>query len=30
VVMAASYVSILLGVLYLRSNLGDRIKSRRG
>jgi toxin CptA len=30
IVMAASYVSILLGVLYLRSSLGDRIKSRRG
>ena len=30
VVMAASYVSILLGVLCLRSRLGDRIKSRRG
>lgn len=30
VVMAASYLTILLGVLYLRSNLGDWIKSRRG
>lgn len=30
VVMAASYVSILIGVLYLRSKLGSWIKTRRG
>jgi toxin CptA len=30
VVMIASYVSILLGVLYLRSRLGSWIKTRRG
>ena len=30
VVMAASYLAILLGVLYLRSSLGARIKARRG
>ena len=30
VVMAASYVTVLLGVMYLRSNLGDWIKARRG
>ena len=30
VVMGASYVSILLGVMYLRSGLGSWIKSRRG
>lgn len=28
--MAASYVTILLGVLYLRSSLGNRIKALRG
>lgn len=30
VTMAASYVTILLGVLYLRSTLGSRIKALRG
>lgn len=30
VVMAASYASILVGVLYLRSKLGSWIKTRRG
>ena len=30
VVMVASYFSILLGVLYLRSRLGARIKALRG
>jgi hypothetical protein len=30
VVMAASYLSILLGVLYLRSSLGAKIKALRG
>lgn len=30
VVMAACYLSVLVGVLYLRSNLGARIKARRG
>jgi len=30
VVMVASYLSILLGVLYLRSRLGSWIKARRG
>lgn len=30
VVMAASYVSILLGVLYLRSGFGAWVKTRRG
>jgi len=30
VVMGASYVSILLGVMYLRSGFGSWIKSRRG
>ena len=30
VVMGASYVSILLGVLYLRSRFGARIKALRG
>jgi hypothetical protein len=29
VVMAAAYVTILLGLSYLRSSFGDRIKSRR-
>lgn len=29
-VMAACYTSVLLGVLYLRSGLGARIKARRG
>lgn len=29
-VMAACYLSVLLGVLYLRSNLGTWIKTRRG
>jgi len=29
-VMAASYVSVVLGVLYLRSGFGFWIKTRRG
>ena len=29
-VMAACYLSVLLGILYLRSSLGARIKARRG
>lgn len=30
VVMGTSYLSVLLGVMYLRSSLGSRIKARRG
>jgi hypothetical protein len=29
-VMAASYVAIVFGVIYLRSSSGDWIKTRRG
>jgi len=30
VVMGSSYVTVLLGVLYLRSSFGSWIKTRRG